>query len=175
MPRLPLLLFRQRGGPLNPNRTLDRLAACPMVFLRLSATTSRPATGILATALSRRGPAFDKDDCQSARRQNEIALDSNDRFGVKIAHKSLAHEQYPRANARFLPYRLEHFGLARSGPIGPQAGCLALAVFLPRLCTFAAQPLQFCCTAFAAVLRGLCSSTAKAVQQNCKSRAAFVQ
>ena len=58
----------------------------------------------------------------------------------------------PRANARFLPYRLEHFGLARSGPIGPQAGCLALAVFLPRLCTFAA------------LLHGLCSSAAWLMQ-----------
>ena len=65
-----------------PNRSLDRLTVCLTVFLRLSKPFLLPPASCLPLCLDVARYAFGKGDSQSARRQNEIALDSNDRFGI---------------------------------------------------------------------------------------------
>ena len=68
---------------LNPNRSLDRpmgiglsFSDFPIAFVPLSASCLPLCLGVARYA-------FGKGGGQSARRQNEIALDSNDRFGLK--------------------------------------------------------------------------------------------
>ena len=61
-------------------------------FSRLS-MCFRPVGGILPAALSRRSPLGDS---QSARRQDEITLDSNDRFGFKRVQEVKNKYEYPQ-------------------------------------------------------------------------------
>ena len=56
--------------------------------------------------------AFDKGDSQSARQQNEIALDSNDRFGFKR----------PKCPHPARPLRPQRFAVKRSGRVRREKG-----------------------------------------------------
>ena len=67
---------------LNPNRSLDRLAVCLTVFLRLSKPFVLPPASCLPLCLVVARYAFGKGGGQSARWQSDIALGSNVRFGL---------------------------------------------------------------------------------------------
>ena len=79
-----LIFVLVRTETFNPNRSLDRpmgvglsFSHFPIAFVPLSASCLPPCLDVARYA-------FDKGDSQSARQQNEIALDSNDRFGFKL-------------------------------------------------------------------------------------------
>ncbi len=64
------------------NRSLDRQEYIFVTFQAFQSAFALPAASCLPLCLDVARYAFYKGDCQSARRQDEITLDSNDRFGI---------------------------------------------------------------------------------------------
>ena len=113
----------------NPNRSLDRLAVCLTVFLRLSKPFVLPLASCLPLCPVVARYAFGKSGSQSARQQNEIALDSNGRLGFKstgILSAALSRRSPLRLRQRWRPistvaerYR---FGQQSGRSCGPMLG-----------------------------------------------------
>ena len=75
----------------------------PIAFVPLSASCLRPCLAVARYA-------FDKSDSQSVRQQNEIALDSNDRFWFKQALKEEQTAHLRPKSAGISPHRaVSHF------------------------------------------------------------------
>ena len=66
----------------NPNRSLDRPTSIGLSFWGFPSPFALLPASCLPLCLDVARYAFDKGDSQSARQQNEIALGSNDRFGL---------------------------------------------------------------------------------------------
>ena len=66
---------------LNPNRSLDHRLGVWLSFFGFPSPFVLLSASCLPLCLGVARYAFDKGGSQSARQQNEIALDSNDRFG----------------------------------------------------------------------------------------------
>ena len=75
----------QLGLYINPNRSLDRQEYIFCSFSGFPSAFALPAASCLPLCLDVARYAFDKGDCQSARRQDESTLDSNDRFGFNFS------------------------------------------------------------------------------------------
>ena len=71
----------------NPNRTSDRRCVLLSSFSVFPGYFILIPASCLPLCPSVARYAFDKGDCQSARRQNEIALDSDDRFEVNLSSR----------------------------------------------------------------------------------------
>ena len=68
--------------PLIPNRLLDRRMFVLMFIYGFPNVSVFLPASCQPLCLDEARYTFDKGDCQSARRQDEITLDSNDRFGI---------------------------------------------------------------------------------------------
>ena len=74
---------------LNPNRSLDHRLGVWLSFFGFPSPFVLPPVPCLPLCPVVARYDFDKGGCQSARLQNEIALDSNDRLGLKGRQKAL--------------------------------------------------------------------------------------